>query len=152
MSVSVSVSVSVSGNGKGTTPETGRTSTITAPPAPLPTGEDGRAMDGTAMAWYITTYWSCVYVSPLLFSVAPPFSPLSPFTIPQHATRNTTPRRANASTSVWRADYTHCGWHTPVRTGVGPGGDYFDAGERRGVWRAGVLAGAAAAVVGELVV
>ncbi|KFY40300.1 hypothetical protein V495_05494 [Pseudogymnoascus sp. VKM F-4514 (FW-929)] len=44
--------------------------------------------------------------------------------------------------------YVHCGWHTPVRPGVGPDGSYFDAGGRKEVWVAGVVVGVVVAVLG----
>ncbi|KFY00575.1 hypothetical protein O988_03244, partial [Pseudogymnoascus sp. VKM F-3808] len=44
--------------------------------------------------------------------------------------------------------YVHCGWHTPVRPGVGPDGSYFDAGGRKEVWVAGMVVGVVVAVLG----
>ncbi|KFY11914.1 hypothetical protein V491_06993 [Pseudogymnoascus sp. VKM F-3775] len=47
--------------------------------------------------------------------------------------------------------YVHCGYHTPVRPGVGPDGSYFDDGGRKEVWIAGVVVGVVVAVVGAVV-
>lgn len=53
--------------------------------------------------------------------------------------------------STFSNAYVHCGYHTPVRLGVGPDGNYFDDGGRKEVWIAGVVVGVVVAVVGAVV-